>query len=87
MFTSSSSLTEVRLQNNELTGPLPDVSLSSSLSSLWLTDNSLTGELPVESLVLLSSLQFLDLSENSFDIDDDAQPTLEKALPNCDISI
>ena len=87
IFTSLSSLTEVRLQNNGITGTLPDITLASSLSTLWLADNSLTGELPVDSIGLLASLQFLDLADNSFEIPDDAQETLEASLPNCDISI
>ena len=87
IFTSLATLTEVRLQNNGITGTLPDVTLASSLSTLWLADNSLTGELPVDSIGLLTSLQFLDLADNSFEIPDDAQETLEASLPNCDISI
>nr|UKD60041.1 receptor kinase TMK1-like protein [Centaurium erythraea] len=57
------SLTDVWLQDNSFTGPLPDFSGLNYLRDLDLRDNQFTGPVP-ESLMKLSSLQVLNLTNN-----------------------
>ncbi|KAK4764565.1 hypothetical protein SAY86_025655 [Trapa natans] len=53
------------LQDNSLSGPLPDLSALSNLKSLFLGRNSFSGPFPV-SVVSLHRLMVLDLSFNNF---------------------
>ncbi|XP_059649795.1 receptor protein kinase TMK1-like [Cornus florida] len=56
-------LTEVWLQSNSFSGPIPDLSGLIGLKTLSLRDNGFTGPVP-ESLVDLPSLQTLNLTNN-----------------------
>ncbi|KAJ8530116.1 hypothetical protein K7X08_036951 [Anisodus acutangulus] len=56
-------LTELWLQDNEFTGPLPDFSGLTQLQQLSLRDNSFTGPVP-DSLVNLPSLKVVNLTNN-----------------------
>ncbi|KAF9619247.1 hypothetical protein IFM89_005801 [Coptis chinensis] len=53
------------LQNNSLTGPIPNLSSLINLKSLFLNHNSFSGYFPF-SVIFLSRLQILDLSYNNF---------------------
>ncbi|WJX20640.1 hypothetical protein P8452_10173 [Trifolium repens] len=70
-----SSLQILSLQENYISGMLPDLSILSSLSYLDLSNNNLNGEIPttIGSLTELSDLLLWDLSSNQ----------LEGELPNC----
>nr|TKR83548.1 hypothetical protein D5086_0000263190 [Populus alba] len=57
------SLTEIWLHGNSLTGPLPDLSGMISLEDLSLRDNSLTGVVP-PSLVNISTLRAVNFTNN-----------------------
>ncbi|KAL9401654.1 hypothetical protein Peur_005503 [Populus x canadensis] len=57
------SLTEIWLHGNSLTGPLPDLSGMISLKDLSLRDNSLTGVVP-PSLVNISTLRAVNFTNN-----------------------
>ncbi|XP_062157849.1 probable LRR receptor-like serine/threonine-protein kinase At1g67720 isoform X1 [Alnus glutinosa] len=59
------ALTELWLDSNSLTGPLPDISNLNSLKILHLENNKLTGPLP-SYLGSLASLQELYIQNNSF---------------------
>ncbi|RHN81700.1 putative non-specific serine/threonine protein kinase [Medicago truncatula] len=61
-----SSLQELWLWNNEISGKLPDLSILSSLRLLVLNVNKLTGEIPA-SIGSLTELQYLYLGGNSFE--------------------
>uniref|UniRef100_A0A2P2L8E8 non-specific serine/threonine protein kinase n=1 Tax=Rhizophora mucronata TaxID=61149 RepID=A0A2P2L8E8_RHIMU len=56
-------LTQVWLQDNQFTGPIPDFGASSGLQDLDLRDNQFTGVVP-SSLVGLSSLKIVNLTNN-----------------------
>lgn len=56
-------LTELWLQSNEFSGPLPDFSGLTQLQDCSLRDNSLTGPVP-DSLVNLPSLKVVNLTNN-----------------------
>ncbi|KAK4378398.1 hypothetical protein RND71_000260 [Anisodus tanguticus] len=56
-------LTELWLQDNEFTGPLPDLSGLNQLQNFSVRDNSLTGPVP-DSLVNLTSLKVVNLTNN-----------------------
>ncbi|XP_059314095.1 receptor protein kinase TMK1-like [Lycium ferocissimum] len=58
-------LTQLWLQGNEFTGPLPDFSGLTQLQNISVRDNSLTGPVP-ESLVNLPSLNTVNLTNNLF---------------------
>jgi hypothetical protein len=84
----ASGLSQLRLQNNQLNGPVfEDISKLEKLSALWLGGNALTGALPVDALSQMSSLRFLDLTENSFEETEEAKASLETNLPECDVAI
>ncbi|KAL1564295.1 putative inactive leucine-rich repeat receptor-like protein kinase [Salvia divinorum] len=79
---SWSNLTVLRLKNNRLNGEVPSaVSRITTLIELVLSHNFLTGKLP--DLSKLSSLQLLDLRENSLD---SGLPPLPKGLVNVFLS-
>ncbi|KAG6382877.1 hypothetical protein SASPL_157404 [Salvia splendens] len=79
---SWSNLTVLSLKNNRLNGEVPSaVSRITTLIELVLSHNFLTGKLP--DLSKLSSLQLLDLRENSFD---SGLPPLPKGLANVFLS-
>lgn len=79
---SWSNLTVLSLKNNRLNGEVPSaVSRIATLSELVLSHNLLTGKLP--DLSNLSSLQLLDLRENSLDSE---LPSLPKGLSNLFLS-
>ncbi|KAI9169736.1 hypothetical protein LWI28_016940 [Acer negundo] len=59
------ALTELWLDGNSLTGPLPDLSNLINLKIVHLENNDLTGSLP-SYLGSLSNLQELDIENNSF---------------------
>ncbi|XP_078152060.1 leucine-rich repeat receptor protein kinase HPCA1-like [Carex rostrata] len=60
------ALEVIRLDNNRLTGPVPSsISNLTKLDFLNLASNSLTG--PIPNLTTLTSLNFIDLSNNQFD--------------------
>jgi len=61
-----SSLHELYLSNNQISGMLPDLSVLSSLRKLILDGNKLIGEIPT-SIGSLKELEVLDLYENSFE--------------------
>ncbi|KAJ8572319.1 hypothetical protein K7X08_008830 [Anisodus acutangulus] len=56
-------LTELWLQDNEFTGPLPDLSGLNQLQNFSVRDNSLTGPV-LDSLVNLTSLKVVNLTNN-----------------------
>jgi hypothetical protein len=53
------------LQNNSLTGPIPDLSGLANLKTLFLDHNSFTGSFP-PSLLSLHRLRTIDISHNNF---------------------
>ncbi|XP_051146447.1 leucine-rich repeat receptor protein kinase HPCA1-like isoform X2 [Andrographis paniculata] len=60
------SLEVVRLDRNSLTGPVPPgINNLTSLQELFLANNALEGSLP--NLTGMSSLNYIDMSNNSFD--------------------
>ncbi|CAJ2629904.1 unnamed protein product [Trifolium pratense] len=61
-----SSLQELSLSNNQISGMLPDLSALSSLRILNLADNKVVGKIPA-SISSLTELEILDLSGNSFE--------------------
>ena len=58
-----SSLTELRLHDNQLSGPLPDVSTLTALQYFYIWNNQLTGPLP--DLSSLTALQQFSISHNT----------------------
>ncbi|XP_057504262.1 probable inactive receptor kinase At5g67200 [Actinidia eriantha] len=62
-LTRLDQLRVLSLQNNSLTGPIPDLSPLSNLKSLFLDHNSFAGSIP-PSLSTLHRLRTLDLSRN-----------------------
>ncbi|CAJ2669203.1 unnamed protein product [Trifolium pratense] len=61
-----SSLQELVLEENCISGTLRDIATLSSLRMLWLSDNKLFGEIP-SSIVSLTKLEMLRLGVNSFE--------------------
>ncbi|KEH43005.1 putative leucine-rich repeat-containing, plant-type, leucine-rich repeat domain, L [Medicago truncatula] len=61
-----SSLQELSLSNNQITGMLPNLSILSSLRMLYLAGNKLFGEIPT-SIGSIMELKYLDLSVNAFE--------------------
>ncbi|GAU49744.1 hypothetical protein TSUD_43310 [Trifolium subterraneum] len=61
-----SSLKELSFSDNQISGMLPDLSTFSSLRWLLLDGNKLIGKIPM-SIGLLTELEWLNLSENSFE--------------------
>lgn len=64
VLSGMSALTQVWLQSNGFTGPIPDLSKCLSLEEIRLRDNMLTGLVP-KSLISLSSLQSVSLINNA----------------------
>lgn len=56
-------LTEVWLQGNSFSGPLPDFSLNTMLQNFSVRDNQITGPVP-QSLTNLASLRVVNLTNN-----------------------
>ncbi|GAU49746.1 hypothetical protein TSUD_43330 [Trifolium subterraneum] len=65
-FGNVSSLQELSLWGNQISGMLPDLSVLSSLRTLMLRDNKLIGEIPT-SIGSLKKLELLYLGGNSFE--------------------
>lgn len=65
VLSSMNQLSQVWLQKNQFTGPIPDLSNCKSLFDLQIRDNQLTGIVP-SSLLLMSSLQNVSLDNNKF---------------------
>lgn len=63
-LTNLDQLRVLSLQNNSLTGPIPDLSLLVNLKTLFLDHNSFTGTFPL-SVLSLHRLKTLDLSHNN----------------------
>ncbi|GAU49752.1 hypothetical protein TSUD_43390 [Trifolium subterraneum] len=61
-----SSLQELLLQGNQISGMLPDISILTSLRELDLTDNKLNGKIPTI-IGSLTELEYLILRGNSFE--------------------
>jgi Leucine-rich repeat (LRR) protein len=61
-----SSLQELSLSNNQISGMLPELSVLSSLRIWNLVDNKLVGKIPTN-ISSLTELEILDLSGNSFE--------------------
>lgn len=55
--------TTLHLENNSLTGTIPNFKALPALDSLWLNDNKLTGSIP--NFSALPQLRFLELANNS----------------------
>lgn len=64
VLSGMSAVTQVWLQSNAFTGPIPDLSKCGSLEEIRLRDNMLTGLVP-NSLTSLSSLQSVSLINNA----------------------
>uniref|UniRef100_A0A5B7BJJ9 Protein kinase domain-containing protein n=1 Tax=Davidia involucrata TaxID=16924 RepID=A0A5B7BJJ9_DAVIN len=64
-LTRLDQLRVLSLQNNSLTGPIPDLSGLANLKTLFLDHNSFTGSIP-PSVSTLHRLRTLDLSYNNF---------------------
>ncbi|XXG87045.1 hypothetical protein AAC387_Pa11g1831 [Persea americana] len=63
------TLEAVRFDRNSLSGPVPSsINNLSSINELHLSNNQLTG--PVPNLTSMNDLQYVDLSNNSFDVSD-----------------
>ncbi|XP_039133373.1 probable leucine-rich repeat receptor-like protein kinase At5g49770 [Dioscorea cayenensis subsp. rotundata] len=63
------SLEALRLDGNKLTGPVPTtINSLTSMKELYLSNNLLTGPLP--NLTGMNALDYVDLSNNSFDVSD-----------------
>lgn len=58
------SLVYFDVENNTLTGPIPDFSQSPDLTLMDLSDNQLTGNLPASFGAAGESLVYLDMSKN-----------------------
>ncbi|KAL3623573.1 Pollen receptor-like kinase 3 [Castilleja foliolosa] len=54
------------LENNTLSGPIPEFNRLSSLKSLFLSGNQFSGEIPPDYFVSMGSLKKLELSSNKF---------------------
>lgn len=65
-FGQLSKLEHLSLSNNQLNGPLPDLTGLSSLRLLRISNNKLSGPVP-ESIAQRSRREAIDLSSNSFD--------------------
>ncbi|CAA2933672.1 probable inactive leucine-rich repeat receptor-like protein kinase At3g03770 isoform X2 [Olea europaea var. sylvestris] len=75
-FDSFSNFTSLSLRNNLLSGSLPSsIRRITTLTAIVLSNNAISGKLP--NLSTLSSLQWLDLSENKFDSE---LPNMPKGL-------
>jgi len=61
-----SSLQELILTNNQITGMLPNFSILSSLRALYLAGNKLFGEIP-KTIGSITELKYLDLNSNAFE--------------------
>lgn len=64
-LTRLDQLRVLNLDNNSLSGPIPDLSGLANLKSLFLDHNSFSGSFP-PSILLLHRLRVLDLSHNNF---------------------
>lgn len=65
-LTKLDSLRMLSLENNSLSGPMPEFNRLSSLKSLFLSENQFSGEIPQDFFNIMRSLKKLELGRNNF---------------------